>query len=104
MAGSEQRIFKGEFFRDVARATGLSAVEVEKVYDAAVAEILEAVSRGTAVVFPGLGRFYLQRHKGHTVQYGAQDQRIPDYSVLKFSATTTLNAKLDEKVRRNEES
>lgn len=41
----------------------------------------------------GFGRFYWQRHIGHTVQFGGRAK--PDYTVLMFSATRLTNAFLD---------
>ena len=94
----KQKIGQVEFIRNVAERSGLTRVEVRKVYDAMLEEILENVSKDIRVTFPNFGAFYASNHKGHYVQYG--NRRIDDYVNLKFSATRKVNRILQ--TRRNE--
>lgn len=90
--GSEKRINKTEFISKVAARSGLPVRTVNKVYEAMRLELFDAISSGRAVVLMGLGRFYRQQHRGHKAHFGQLD--IPDYPVLKFSASRHLNHRL----------
>lgn len=93
ISGEQQRISKREFIARVAARSGLPLKTVSSVYEGIIGELTEAVSQGETVVLTRFGRFYRQAHKGHKVRFGKQD--IDDYSVLKFSASPSVNRHLD---------
>lgn len=62
------------------------------MYEALLVEVVGLVRQGTQVNLSGFGRFYPLVHKGHHAQFGASGKgRLPDYQVLKFSASRTLS-------------
>ncbi|MBB6121572.1 HU family DNA-binding protein [Nocardiopsis algeriensis] len=87
-----ERVTKRVYIASVARRAGLPKRVVSQVYDAAMAELLDVVGRGSRLVLTGFGSFERQWHKGHPVRFtGAGNTRVDDYSVLKFSATRQTN-------------
>ena len=97
------RVNRSEFLRDVARRAETDVKLTTEIVNAALAEIVEVVSRGDHLTLTGFGRFYPQQHKGHRVQSVAEDGKlagtdavahVDDYTVLKFSATRTVNRSL----------
>lgn len=90
---AHSRISKREFISRVAERSGCSVEIVSDVYEGILEELTAAASRGDTVVLTGFGRFYRQDHKGHKVRFGKQS--VDDYSVLKFSASRSLNRRLD---------
>lgn len=89
----QSRINKREFISRIAVRSGQPVRVVSEVYESLVEELTDAVRDGDAVVLTGVGRFYRQAHKGHKVRFGKQD--VDDYSVLKFSASRSMNRRLD---------
>ena len=87
------RISKRKFISRVASRSDQSIKLVGEVYEALLEELTEAVRRGDVVVLTGFGRFYRQAHKGHKVRFGKKD--VEDYSVLKFSASRSINRRLE---------
>jgi nucleoid DNA-binding protein len=93
MSDQRQRISKREFISRVAERSGWSMKTVSSVYEGILDELLDAVSHGETVALTGFGRFYRQTHRGHKVHFGQSE--VEDYSVLKFSASRTVNRKLE---------
>ncbi|QWF85673.1 HU family DNA-binding protein [Amycolatopsis sp. CA-230715] len=89
----DSRISKREFISRVATRSELPIKVVREVYEALFGELTGAVGGGHTVVLTGFGRFYRQAHKGHKVRFGKND--VDDYSVLKFSASRSVNRQLD---------
>ena len=92
------RVSKREFVARVARSAGVSVATASQVYEALVDEVVAVVAEGNRLTLRGFGKFYPQDHKGHRVRFadGSPDGSgvIPDYSVLKFSATRDVNRRL----------
>lgn len=92
---SSERVTKREYIAAVARRAGLPKRVVSQVYEAAMAELLEVVSRGDRLILTGFGSFERQWHKGHPVRFTkVGGTRVDDYSVLKFSATRQTNQRI----------
>jgi nucleoid DNA-binding protein len=87
------RISKREFISRVAVRGDFPIRVVSEVYEALLGELTDAAGRGETVVLTGFGRFYRQAHKGHKVRFGKDD--VDDYLVLKFSASRSVNRRLD---------
>jgi DNA-binding protein HU-beta len=87
------RVSRREFVQRFARRGGLPLRVAQQAYDAMIDELLDLVAQGNRVTLTGFGKFYLQEHKGHRVQFADPDGKseIDDYAVLKFSATRAVN-------------
>lgn len=92
-AGAGRRINKREFISRAAKRSGLSIKTMHEAHQALMGELIDSVTQGDVVVFNGFGRFYRQNHKGHKVRFGKED--VGDYSVLKFSASRSVNRRFD---------
>lgn len=94
----DTRISKKQFLADVARRCGIHEQIVLEVYGAIVENIFDELTKGHNVSLAGFGLFYVQKHKGHPVQFnGGNDKNVDDYLVLKFSASKNSNRRLREK-------
>jgi nucleoid DNA-binding protein len=89
-----QKTSKTAFLNQVARASGVDISTVTRVYTAMINEIQSIVCDGTSLSLTGFGTFYLQKHKGHPVQFEGKSTRVPDYWVFKFSASDVLNTRI----------
>lgn len=87
------RVSKKEFQARFARRAGVTTRTAVQVYDAMIDELIELVRNGHRVTLTGFGRFYMQEHKGHKVQF-AKEGSVADYAVLKFSQNRDLGKKL----------
>lgn len=95
----ESRISRTEFVQRAARRAKLPVRTMQAAYDALTEEIIDLVKAKNRVTLTGFGRFYQQPHKGHLAQAspgekGSSTTRVPDYVVLKFSATRDANRRL----------
>lgn len=96
---SESRVSRTEFVQRAARRAKLPVRTMQAAYDALTEEIIDLVKENNRVTLTGFGRFYSQPHKGHLAQAspgekGSTTTRVPDYVVLKFSATRDANRRL----------
>mgnify|MGYP001082381513 CR=1 FL=1 len=69
-----------EFIRFIADENDMTLDEAKRSYWAVVTAIKALVTKGVDLQLRGFGRFYLQLHTP-----------MPDYLVLKFSASTSVN-------------
>ncbi|MEX5247611.1 UNVERIFIED_CONTAM: HU family DNA-binding protein [Kocuria sp. CPCC 205295] len=90
----QPRVSKRDFISRVAARTELPIRLVSTVYEGLLDELRDLVRARSTVVLTGFGRFYLQEHKGHKVRFGKS--AVNDYSVLKFSASRSMNRELDQ--------
>lgn len=95
----EPRISRTEFIQRAARRAKIPVHTMQIAYDAMTDEIIDLVKNKNRVTLTGFGRFYQQPHKGHLAQTnpgekGGSTKRVPDYVVLKFSATRDANKRL----------
>lgn len=95
MGDVQQRVSKWDLYAQVARELGMSRAMVARVGDHFLDAIAAAAAEGKIVGLRGFGVFRLQLHKGHKVRF-KNDTRIPDYQVLKFSASGSLNKQFRE--------
>jgi DNA-binding protein HU-beta len=95
----QQRVPKRDFLSQVAERSHIPVKTVTRVYDTILEELMEIATRGDQLMLTGFGKFYPQAHKGHQVQFAGKEgaEEIPDYHVLKFSATRTVNKALSGK-------
>jgi len=88
------RVSKREFIARFAKRADVPVETARVVYDAMIAELLEIVGNGGRVTLTKFGRFYPQAHKGHrafNITTKEDLGEVPDYYVLKFSATRSVN-------------
>lgn len=95
---TKNKISKKHFLAAVARDSGMSVENMTKAYDAIVDGIRDQLAAGNTVSLTGFGSFYLQKHKGHPVQFEGHAV-IKDYIVMKFSASDVLNKRFREEYR-----
>lgn len=90
------RVSKSEYVSRVAHRAGVPVRVASAVYEAAIEEILAIIGNGDRLTLTGFGKFYPQEHKGHRVRFADDSgtDEIPDYAVLKFSATRAVNRKV----------
>ena len=86
----KNKISKKQFLADVAQKNDIPVKDITKAYDALTEGIHDIVMNGTILSLTGFGSFYLQKHKGHPVQFERRSA-VPDYVVFKFSASDVLN-------------
>lgn len=85
---------KTAFLKNVAATSGLDINVVTRVYTAMINEVQNTVCEGNTLSLTGFGTFYLQKHKGHPVQFEGKMNSVPDYWVFKFSASDVLNSRI----------
>lgn len=90
----DAKISKREFCRRVAKRSGMKIYQVENVYASMLEEIGDIAGSGDVLALSGFGVFYVQKHKGHMVQFGQSEHKIQDYAVFKFSASNAFNRQL----------
>lgn len=88
------KMSKAEFLRRVHTRSGQSQAVVNAVYKATVDELRILAIREGRLTLTGFGTFYVQTHKGHPVQFGKKSDKIEDYAVFKFSASSVFNKSL----------
>lgn len=98
----QPRVSKRDFISRVAARTQLPIRLVSTVYEGLLDELRDLVRARSTVVLTGFGRFYLQEHKGHKVRFGKS--AVNDYSVLKFSASRSMNRELDQELDSPDEA
>lgn len=91
------RVTRSEFLRHAARRADLPQATMLTAYEAIVEELVEQIGQGNQVTLMGFGKFYPLIHRGHLARSGNDYERIPDYPVMKFSATKDLNKSLRER-------
>lgn len=87
---TKNKISKNQFLADVARNNDMSLEDITDAYNAIVSGIHDVVASGRTLSLTGFGSFYLQRHKGHPVQFEGRSN-VEDYVIFKFSASDVLN-------------
>lgn len=88
---AKNKISKNQFLEDVARKHDMSVKDMTEAYNAIVEGIHDVVASGQTLSLTGFGSFYLQRHKGHPVQFEGNVSNVDDYVIFKFSASDVLN-------------
>lgn len=77
-----------------------TTVEDMAEYMMAIEDVIrEAALEGKVVSLMGFGTFYVQRHKGHPIQFAKDVNHVKDYLVYKFSAADVWNETLRERDR-----
>ena len=95
---AKNTISKKHFLAAVARDNGMSVENITKAWDAIVNGLHDQLAAGNTVSLTGFGSFYLQKHKGHPVQFESHAV-IQDYIVMKFSTSDVLNKRFRKEYR-----
>jgi len=90
------KVTRKMLLKEMARRSGADSETTMAVFTSMIDVIVENVRDGSTVSITGLGNFYLQKHKGHPVQFESSTNHVEDYNVLKFSASDALNKRLRE--------
>ena len=89
----QTRMNRTELIHYMAEKNGVELSEAQKAYAMTTEAIRDIVASGIKLSLSGFGVFYLQRHRGHPVQFQSGATATQDYLVFKFSASNTLNKK-----------
>lgn len=93
---AKNKISKNEFLANVAREHDMSVEDITTAYNAILDGICATVESGKSLSLTGFGSFYLQRHKGHPVNFEGKAAEVKDYVIFKFSASDVLNRRFRE--------
>lgn len=102
MENVKKKLNREEIIARAAEKTGFSVSDMTKAVLAFEDAIKDAAMEGKTVCLTGFGKFYLQRHKGHPVQFAKDTEEVVDYLVYKFSASNVWNATLREADRQKQ--
>lgn len=94
-----EKVTRKMLLQTIAAKSGLDIATVSKVHQAYVDSVVEYIQKGKTVSITGFGMYYLQKHKGHPVQFESQNHHVSEYALLKFSASDALNKRLREPTR-----
>lgn len=89
-----EKVSKRELIKKMAKDNNMSVAKATRCYDLVIGEIIDTIIENKQVNLSGFGNFYLQKHKGHPVQFESADQKVDDYVVFKFTASDTLNQQI----------
>jgi len=89
-----EKVNKRDFIKYVAKKNNIPEKVFTECYEAMIDGIMDMMIDGKKVSFTRFGAFYLQKHKGHPVQFESDGSDIQDYVVFKFSASDTMNQRL----------
>lgn len=94
----KNKVMKADFLAKIAEENNIDMSQLEYIYEKIFEEIYATVCNGNMLVLNGFGTFYVQKHKGHPVQFDQKNSSVmPDYLVFKFSASDVIN----ERIRKN---
>lgn len=88
----KDKMSKKEFISYVAKKYNVSEERLNEDYDMLINGITDVTKRGIKLSLTGFGAFYLQKHKGHPVQFDSN--KVKDYVVFKFSASNVINQQM----------
>lgn len=91
------KVNRAEFLARVSKHTGVRKEIVVSVYNGIVDELVDVMIGGNQLLLTGFGSFYLQKHKGHPVQFSGGSDSVTDYDVLRFSPSNIVT----KRVRNN---
>lgn len=74
-----------------ARKAGTTVEDMTDYMDAIESVIKDAALSGQVVSLIGFGKFYVQRHAGHPIQFAKNTGFVDSYLVYKFSAASAWN-------------
>lgn len=94
----KNRMSRQQFISEIAEKNGVTAESLMSAYNMIFDGICDVVKSGKRLCLNGFGSFYLQKHKGHRMQF-SNSAKSEDYIVFKFSAANTLNQKFRDEVK-----
>lgn len=92
----KKKLNREDIVERAAKKCSLSQSEILEAVLAFEDVMKEMALEGHMVCLTGFGKFYLQRHKGHPIQFADGKSRTPDYVVYKYSASNVWNNTLRE--------
>lgn len=94
-----EKVNRSEYLARVAKRIGVSRRVVIEVYNGMVEEFIVIMREERQLLLTGFGNFFIQKHKGHPVQFSGGSDVVDDYNVLKFAPSNILKKRV-----RNDES
>lgn len=99
-----KKVNRAEYLARVSKRTGIRKDTVISVYTGLIDELVEIMQDDCQLLLTGFGSFYLQKHKGHPVQFSGGTDTVDDYDVLKFSPSNIVTKRLRSGSSQNEKS
>lgn len=87
---TKAKISRNRFLALAAKDSGIDVEVLSKSFDAIENRLYKDLASGKRVTLTGFGAFYLQKHKGHPVQF-EDNSKMPDYVLMKFSTADVMN-------------
>lgn len=100
---SENKMCLTQLLKETAKESGVKFEVVKAVYSAMIKVLVQNLVKGFRIGLTGFGSFYLQKHKGHPIQFNDTKSSIDDYVVVKFTASGSMKKKIDNLVKREDE-
>lgn len=89
---TKAKISRNRFLALAAKDSGIDVEVLSKSFEAIENRLYKDLASGKRVILTGFGAFYLQKHKGHPVQFEVQyNSKMPDYVLMKFSTADVMN-------------
>ncbi len=93
---------KAEFIERIAKKVGMTKTDTKKVLDAAIEEIMEAVSKGEKVGFAGFGTFYISKRSarvGRNPRTG-EKLKIAEFNLPSFKCGKVFKEMANKKKKK----
>lgn len=91
---NDKKVNRSEYLTRVSKRTGIDRKIVLTVYDGLIDELVEIMQNNQQLLLTGFGNFYVQKHKGHPVQFSGGKDIVSDYNVLKFSPSNIMKKRV----------
>ncbi len=90
---------KAEFIERIAKKVGMTKTDTKKVIDAAIEEIMEAVSNGEKVGFAGFGTFYISKRSARVGRNPRTGEKltIAEFKLPSFKCGKVFKEKANKK-------
>lgn len=85
-----------QLLKETSHESGVKLNVVRSVYNSLVSVLLQNLENGNRINMTGFGSFYVQKHKGHPVQFNKKKSSISDYNVVKFSVAGSVKRKFNK--------
>lgn len=95
-----EKVTRKMLLQEISARSGVDIGTVTTVFGEFVDCLVDNVRKGKNVSITGFGNFYMQKHKGHPVQFESRSTQVKDYNLLKFSASDALNSRLRRKKKK----
>lgn len=85
-----------DLLREVSEKTGKTLKDTNEFYDAFLEAVREHIKKDEKVALSGFGNFYPSEIKAKEVVLNGEKRKVEAHTIMKFSASKTLNNKINE--------